>query len=124
MTKRRAMIFALLAVLYIHTWVGGWISHSRAIELEAQRRYIEADCRNTEAIETFEGMGGEEPYLCRLRPGGPRSGVSGAIPLLPGVLLVDSYYIVGPLCGRGGRKIVLYYGAGSYTLCNLGGWIS
>lgn len=67
---------------------------------------------------------GARPKAIGLHPGGPRYGVSWCFPVLPGVLLADSHYTLGPLGGRGGVKVVLYYGVGSTGLCTLWCWLS
>lgn len=64
------------------------------------------------------------PIYLQLREEGPTTGVNWCIPLLPGVLLADSYEVLGPLHGRGMAKIVFYYGVGSVVICELWGWIS
>jgi hypothetical protein len=46
------------------------------------------------------------------------------VPVLPGILLANSDSSHGPLRGRGGVKIILYFGAGSTELCMLWGWLS
>ncbi len=45
-------------------------------------------------------------------------------PLLPGVLITNSWYQCGPLFGKGGVKLVLYYGVGSMEILTMNGWIS
>jgi hypothetical protein len=117
-------VIAILALSYAATWAGGWITHSREIEARAARMYSRAQKRDRETAEVFqrEGLG---PYKAtRLRKGGPSSGVSWCFPLLPGVLLADSWYVVGPLWGKGGMKLVVYYGFGAREVVFLWGWIS
>jgi hypothetical protein len=50
-------------------------------------------------------------------------GVSWCVPILPGVLLANSHYVVGPLYGKGGYKLVFYYGWDSREVV-LAGWMS
>ena len=52
------------------------------------------------------------------------TGVNWCIPLLPGILLADSYEVLSPLNARGTAKLVLYYGLASVVICELWGWIS
>lgn len=59
-----------------------------------------------------------------LRQGGPTSGVRWCVPVLPGVLLADSYYCVGPLCAAGGVKIVLYDGLGPVEVPTPWYWVT
>lgn len=56
--------------------------------------------------------------------GGPATGVDWCFPLLPGILITNSWYQCGPLFGKGGVKLVLYYGVGSLEILALNGWIS
>lgn len=44
------------------------------------------------------------------------------IPLLPGILITDSEYAVGPLFAKGSKKLVLYFGIGSVTLWEVDVW--
>jgi hypothetical protein len=74
----------------------------------------------------------EEARLTGMRPfsvplvheKGPIFGVDWCVPLLPGVLLADSYYSVGPLYARGGVKIVVWYGVGSLEGPLIWGWLT
>ena len=67
---------------------------------------------DTEVDSVVTGEDGRIAGLCTTR-GGPTSHVYWCFPLLPGVLLVDSDYCVGPMYAGGGVKVVLYYGIGS-----------
>jgi hypothetical protein len=61
--------------------------------------------------------------LIELRQGGPATKVKWSFPLLPGVLVTDSWYSIGPLWAEGGVKLVFYYGIDSVEL-TLFGWIT
>ena len=52
----------------------------------------------------------------------PSSRVDWCIPLLPGVLLADSSYHIGPLWAAGGPKLVVYYGFGTFEIPLPVGW--
>ena len=123
MKTRRRLFWLVFLLLYVATWVGGWITHARDLQASAQVWYQRAKERNREWMSD-EPAGGEPPIYLQLREGGPATGVNWCIPLLPGVLLADSYYVLGPLNGRGMVKIVFYYGAGSVVICDLWGWIA
>jgi hypothetical protein len=55
---------------------------------------------------------------------GPKSGVFWCVPILPGLLLADSYYSIGPLAAAGGSKLVIYWGFGSTEIPFLWYWIA
>ena len=116
---RKKSIVTLIVILYLGTWVGGWIQHSNDLEANSWAHYRAAEQRNAERIEYAKARGSEphlmrlEPYLMRLHEGGPITRVNWCIPILPGVLLANSDSSPGPLGGYGGEKIVLYYIIGS-----------
>jgi len=123
MPKRNRLTLFVLVALYLLTWVGGWSSHAEQLRAEAGATYRHAEHLKQGEAGNVREDGGEYRTI-RLHADGPHAGVSWCIPVLPGILLADSYYSLGPLGGRGGLKIVLYYGAGSEELCMLWGWIS
>jgi hypothetical protein len=57
-------------------------------------------------------------------PGGPRVNIGLAIPVLPGVLMVNNSYTIGPLYGRGQVSFFVYYGFGVFRLFERMTWIS
>jgi hypothetical protein len=122
MTVRKKLTVALIGVLYLVTWVGGWIQHSHDLERATWSNYRAIEKLNTERIE-YAKESRTEPFLVKLFEGGPVARVNWCIPLLPGVLLADSDSVPGPLGGYGGPKFVLYYGFGSTELFWFG-WIS
>jgi hypothetical protein len=123
--KMNKKILAVVVLLYALTWAGGWITHAREIRYRARQMYANAQEHDRRMAERFqkEGFG---PYDegSRLSKHGPSAEVSWCIPLLPGVLLADSQYVIGPLWGKGGVKIIFYYGSGAKELVFLWGWIS
>ena len=123
MLKRRWLAATVLLALYLLTWIGGWHSHAQEIEARAYRRWTDASARAQE-MARLAAADGEQRRPIGLRQGGPQTGVDWCAPILPGVLICDSYYVIGPLWGRGGVKLVLYYGFGSVELLTLWGWIS
>lgn len=100
MERKPLLLLGVLTFLYGATWVGGWLSHSAAIQ--AQARHWSANAN--------------------VHPGGPRFGVNWCVPVVPGVVLVDSYCDVGPMNGCGGEKVVVWYGFGSWEVMTLSGW--
>jgi prepilin-type processing-associated H-X9-DG protein len=93
--KRKVIV--TVALLHALTWAGGCLTHSRELDSRARRIYAAAP----------KGYRSES---------GPATGITWCIPLLPGVLLANSWYVVGPSWGEGGVKIVLYYGFGAKEL--------
>jgi hypothetical protein len=123
MSRRKWLIAIAVFAAYLATWIGGWQSHSKELEARAQRYWMEASAKNSEMTRIARGYGQEyEPI--ELSEGGARAHVDWCVPVLPGVLIADSSYIVGPLYGRGGYKVVVFYGLGSAELFTLSGWIS
>jgi hypothetical protein len=102
------VIFVLVA-LYLVTWVGGWISHNHEMEQRAQLAYDGLASRYKNSDSPLKKL-----YLF---DDGPRSGVNWCVPLLPGVLLADSHFLTGGLSGNYCYRIVIYYGFGSFVLC-------
>ena len=112
MLKRRWLAATVLLTLYLLTWIGGWHSHAQEIEARAQE------------MAKLAAAQGEQGRPIGLRQGGPQTSVDWCVPILPGMLICDSYYVIAPLWGKGGVKLVLYYGFGSVELLWLWGWIS
>ncbi len=114
---------AIVVSAYLVTWIGGWYSHVCEMSGVARRLYTRAEANNAQLIE-WERQGHEKTRPIELLPGGPKSVVNWCVPILPGVLLADSHYVVGPVFAKGSTKIVFYYGVGSSTFLELWGWIS
>jgi hypothetical protein len=121
--RRRTWLIIVVVFFYMLTWVFGVTEHTRELNTRAQRLWIDADGSNRE-MALFAADKGLEFDPIELRSTGPRTAVNWSVPILPGVLLVDSEYVVGPLYGKGGVKVVVYYGFGSAELVTLVGWIS
>jgi len=119
----RRKIIVWLIPLYLVTWIGGWMSHAAALKIDAQRRY-EAAQKSDAEYAALAAKEGQTPFRPQAGKTGPHTGVSWCFPILPGVLIADSYYVVGPLYGRGGIKLVIFYGFGSLASEPLWGWIS
>lgn len=103
--------------LYIMTWIGGWLTFAREEQDAAQTAYDRLRRINETTLKDFAAR-------IDLHEGGPKASVKFCIPIVPGVLLADSYTSIGPLTGDGGVKVVLYYGWGTAILLELWGWIS
>jgi hypothetical protein len=113
--RRRKRIFERVVVLlYLITWIGGWSSHARQLRANADASY-----RNL----VLQTEGKRVPFNSRPHAGGPITGIW-CVPVLPGVLLVESGTSIAPLSGSGGLKLVLYYGFGSSELCWFYVWLA
>jgi hypothetical protein len=121
--RARRKITLCLIPLYVVTWIGGYYSHSDSLNRETQRLY-EAAQKSDAEYAALAAKEGSAPLRPQAHKDGPKYGVSWCAPVLPGVLIADSYYSVGPLYGRGGVKIVIYYGFGSWASSPIWGWIS
>lgn len=112
-----------MVLLYGLTWIGGASDHSDQLRQEAARRYESAVESNSEWGAIADQL--ERPFEpIELLRDGPNSRVNWAVPILPGLSLADSEYVVGPLYAKGSAKLVFYYGFGSLTLVELWGWMS
>ena len=122
-SKWKWLIPGAVLALDVFTLVGGWQSHSAELDSRAWQMWR----GESERLGRLQGRAGSDVEGLRtmkLFPGGPHTHVSCCAPVLPGVLLVKSSYVIGPLWGGGGVKIVLFYGFGSRELATLFGWIS
>ena len=122
--RRSRRFWVVVAVLYAITWVGGCVSHQRSLSARARHLYEDAQVRERAVAAQYKQEGGIYQPRRITRDGGPIASVNWCFPLLPAILVVDSYYVVGPLYGRGGVSIILFYGFGCYQLGPIGGWIS
>ena len=114
LARRHSLVVALL---YGLTWVGGYYTHKRALSGFAQRLYVEAqDLERKQAAL----RGGSRIT----RDGGPFTRINWCVPVLPGILLADSEYTIGPRYGQGGLSILVYYGVGCLQFGPIIGWIS
>ena len=122
--NKKTLIAAILVILYAATWVGGVYSHSQQLNKQAQRLYSEAkETQNYQQLHWKE-EGLSKPPRPIVRDGGPKSYISWSIPIFPGVLFADSSYVIGPLYGKGGFKVIIYYGVGSFSIGPIWGWIA
>lgn len=124
MTKKKKVILIIVILLYVITWLGGHRTHSMNLQKHATQLYIGALFKNQKWSDWARSEGLEEPQPIRLRQDGPKSKVKWSIPIVPGILLVNSYYVNGPLWAKGGTKIILYYGISSKVICYITKWMS
>ena len=124
MNKKNKTLF-LLAILYAITWVGGWITYEIDIKATANKNYIAAQKGYQKMMEFSKELGLRvNDTIDHLHKNGPKAGVDFCFPILPCVLLADSYSSIGPRNGESGVKIVLYYGLGTKELFSIWGSIS
>ncbi len=97
MTRKKKIISIVVILLYAITWLGGHATHSKKIREHAIKLYDEARLNHQKMSDWAHSEGLEEPQPVRLRKDGPKSEVKWSIPLVPGVLLANSYYVNGPL---------------------------
>ena len=124
MTKKKKVISIVVVLLYAITWFGGHAAHSRNIREYATKQYNEARLKNQKWSDWARSEGLEEPQPIELRKDGPMYEVKWSIPIVPGILLANSYYENGPLWAKGGTKIILYYGISSKVICYITKWMS
>lgn len=124
MTLKRKVISIVVMLLYVITWIGGHRTHSINLQKHAAQLYVGALFKNKEMSDMASSEGLEEPPPIVVRKDGPKSKVKWSIPIVPGILLVNSYYVIGPLYAEGGTKIILYYGISSKVICYLTKWMS
>jgi hypothetical protein len=121
MFKRKRLLVCILVLLYAGTWACGWTSHAHNLRTRAEASYRMAE-RDNQEMEIQAQRSAGTFHRVELRKGGPTSGVNWCVPVLPGILIADSYYSAGPLRASGGVKIVVYYGFGSTELCTPWCW--
>lgn len=124
MSIKKKVILIVIILLYAITWLGGHRTHSINLQKHAAQLYVGALFKNKEMSDLARSEGLEEPQPIVVRKDGPKSKVKWSIPIMPGVLLANSYYVNSPLWAKGGTKIVLYYGISSKVICYLTKWMS
>jgi len=125
MLERKHFVIRILFGLYLVTWVGGWISHERALKVQAEARYqrskqhfqeklaeLQESCLDLVFLKEFA-----ESRSTYLFPDGPKAKVNWCVPLLPFVLLSSTDCEIGPMAGGGDFNIVFYYGFWANGLC-------
>jgi hypothetical protein len=122
MSKKKKWLGACAFGLYILTWLYGPADHARELTNRAQRLWSEAAATNERM--RAPSVPGEDIDVIEIFKDGPRASVDWCIPILPCVMLANSGYSIGPVYGRGGVKIILFYGVGSLELVTLFGWLS
>lgn len=119
--SRKAWLF--VGALYVITWIGGYLSHSFVLSKHAEQLYAGARETEIERAADYKSYGGPPPRPVALA-GGPIAKVDWCFPVLPGVLVANSQYVIGPLYGRGGIRILIFDGTGFWDSGPIWGWIS
>ena len=109
--SRGKSIAAAVIASYAFTWIGGYLSHRHELAIQAAKDYAYVQKVNRE-----RGAG------ITLNEDGPSTGIIWCVPVLPGILIAESYSFLGPLTGGVSTKTVVYYGFGSFVLAAGGGW--
>lgn len=79
--------------------------HAAEIKARARRMYSDAQKRDEGMAEPYQKEGlGTYDTSDHLGKKGPSAGVCWYVPVLPGILLADPWYVIGPLWGKGGLK--------------------
>jgi hypothetical protein len=122
--KKKLVILLAVGIAYAITWAGGHFTHYRKLASHALRSYEAAQKRNDEmsAFANENKLPNHKPI--ELRENGPKSEVKWSFPLLPGIIVANSYYVNGPLWAEGGTKLIVYYWISSAVICKLKKWIS
>ncbi len=121
------VVICFISITYAWTWCGGYLYHHKEISNQALNIHSSAINDHIEFKEKCKKFGLEEPendIYKRIHKKGPSAVVNWCVPVFPGILIANSYYIIGPLWELGGVKVVLFYGFGTKELLTLFGWIS
>ncbi len=124
MSKRKRTIAIVVLSLYLFTWSGGWLFYARDLGEEMSNTYERVKQEKIRRMEEYRAAG-EDPGFFTMNlvyEDGPQWQVGWCVPLLPGILLVDSAASCGPLSGGGHRQFVFFYGYGTTVLCNRDTW--
>jgi hypothetical protein len=118
MKTKTTISYVLIALLYVWTWYGGYLFHSANLTSEANQAYSSIVEKHEKKVEEYKDVGLDYSFdiYDEIHRNGPRAGIDWCFPIIPGILIVKSYYSIGPSLGAGGVKIVLFYGAGTIEL--------
>ena len=114
MSTARKFWFCVI-MLYAITWIGGFRLHSSALHKQAQHLYDETRKGEAKANADRKHLG-QPPKQADILSGGPVVNVNWCVPVLPGVLIADSEYIIGRLQAAGGVRILIFYGWGLWEI--------
>jgi hypothetical protein len=105
----------VLILLYALTWIDGSACYRRELQAQCNAEYTAAIASKTKLLAAEP----ETPmaFLFSVRPGGPLVAVHWSVPILPGVLMVNSEYSLGPMMAEGGPKLIWYNGARTGFIC-------
>ena len=114
--SRHRLILIILALAYVATGFGAWVSHSEQMELVAIRSRLNAIQRDQHLSEFLGPSGSARRGSMPPGDGRPVVRVKWCVPLLPGVAVVYSTAEIPPDYSESGAKVVLWYGIGSKIL--------
>lgn len=123
--RRTTLVLLCVFVGYVATWLFAPSFARKACETRAKRLYSEAVVFQADQKKMWSESG-RDPSQMRpiVTPGGPHVDIGFAFPVLPGILLLNNSYGIGPLYGRGQVSVFLYYGFGVCRLFEVMTWIS
>jgi hypothetical protein len=123
--RRAKILFALMLVGYLVTWLGAPPLARRACTARANQLYAQAVADQERQKDMIRELG-DDPNTLRpfVNPGGPSVRFGPAIPVLPGVLLLDNSDQIGPRYGKGHLTVFLFYGFGVHRLLEIRTWTS
>jgi len=123
--RRTTRVLLIAFVGYVVTWLFAPPLARTACESHAARLYAEA-VADQEKMKKVAVEIGRDPEALRPIVGSdsPQVKTGFVIPILPGILLMNNSYVVGPLYGKGQVTFFLYYGFGICRLFEITTWIS
>jgi len=115
MKTKTTISYIIIPVLYVWTWYGGYVFHSEDLTSEATEAYYSNVEKHEKKIEEYEIVGLEYSFNIydEVHRNGPRISINWCFPIIPGILIAESYYSIGPSLDAGGTKIVFFYGVGT-----------
>ena len=124
-SRRVKILLGLILLGYLVTWLGAPGLARRDCTARADQAYAQA-VADQERHKDMARELGEDPNTFRpiVNPAGPSVKIGLAIPLLPGLLLLDNGYQIGPLHGKGHLTVFLFYGFGVRRLLDITTWVS
>ena len=124
-TQHKRVIFFLIISGYIVIWVIAPYMARKSCADRANRMYAQG-LKNQEEFKKLTIKYGQDPNELRpmVNPNSPRVETGLVLPILPGVLLLNNSYNIGPLWGNGQISIFLFYGFGVVRVLDFTTWIS
>ena len=118
MKTKATISYILIALLYVWTWYGGYVFYSADLTSEANKEYSSIVDKYKKKAEEYKDVGLEYSYNIydEVHRNGPRASIDWCFPIIPGILIAESHYSIGPSLDTGGINIILFYGIGTIEL--------